>query len=135
MDLRGKFRKIRQIEATIEQPFVVVSSLETVDGGRDGVLTQVSRYQAAALMVEGRAKMATAEESEAFHKKAELGRQQFVETQASRVQISVLSEQDIKSIKAALRPQKGPRRWPTVSLTVPWWMRKNWRGMNLRCWM
>ena len=132
MDLRGKFS--RQIEATIEQPFVVVSSLETVDGGRDGVLTQVSRYQAAALMVEGRAKMATAEESEAFHKKAELGRQQFVETQASRVQISVLSEQDIKSIKAALRPQKGPHDGD-CSLTVPWWMRKNWRGMNLRCWM
>ena len=108
MDLRGKFKKIRQIEATIEQPFVVVSSFETVDGGRDGVLTQVSRYQAAALIVEGRAKMATAEESEGFQKKAELGRQQFAETQASRVQISVLSEQDIKSIKAALRPQKGP---------------------------
>lgn len=107
MDLRGKFRKIRQVEATIEQPFVVVSSLETVDGGRDGVLTQVSRYQAAALLVEGRAKMASAEESEEFLKKAESGRRQFAETQASRVQISVLSEQDIKSIKAALRPQKG----------------------------
>lgn len=104
MDLRGHYRKIRQMESSLTEPFVVVSSLETVDGGREGVLTEVTRYQAAKLLVEGRARLAEQEEIERFHLKAAEGRQAAMEAQAARVQVSVLSEQDIKAIKAALRP-------------------------------
>lgn len=108
MDLKGIFRKIRQVESTIADEFAIIASLETVDGGREGVLTEVSRYMAAKLITEGRARLAHEEEVRGFREKTEAGRREFLENQASRVQISVLSEQDIKTIKAALKPpQKG----------------------------
>lgn len=104
MDVRGTYRKIRQIESTITDEFVVVSSLSTADGGREGVLTQVSRYIAAKLVVDGRARLATAEEAEAFHQKAAQAHEVAQEAQGAKVQISVLSEQDLKAIRAALKP-------------------------------
>src|SRR5579883_1315352 len=74
MDVRGTFRKIRQVESTIADEFVVIFSLPTVDGGREGVLTQVPRFTAAKSIVEGRARLATAEEAARFHEKATAAR-------------------------------------------------------------
>ena len=36
MDLRNYFQRMRQIESEIAEPFVVVSSLDTPDGGKSG---------------------------------------------------------------------------------------------------
>jgi len=104
MDVRGTFRKIRQVESTIADEFVVIFSLPTVDGGREGVLTQVPRFTAAKSIVEGRARLATAEEAARFHEKATAARKANEENLSSKVQISVLSEQDVKAIRSALKP-------------------------------
>ena len=63
MDLRAYFQKIRNIEAEIAEPYVVVVSRETPDGGKPGVKTDVPRGLAAKLIVEDQATLASAEET------------------------------------------------------------------------
>ena len=58
MDLKNYFRKVREAEASILSPHVVVVSLPTRDGGVGGRLTEMSRELAAKLLVEGRARLA-----------------------------------------------------------------------------
>lgn len=67
MDLRAYYRKIREVESTLPGPFVVVASLGTPDGGKPGVMTEVTRYIAARQIAEGRARLASEEEASAFH--------------------------------------------------------------------
>lgn len=57
MDLREYYRKIREKEQEIAEPFVTVVSLKTRDGGRPGRKTIVPRYVAAKLIVEGKAEL------------------------------------------------------------------------------
>ncbi len=47
MDLRVYYQKIRKFEAEIPEPFVVLVSRETPDGGKAGVKTDVPRSLAA----------------------------------------------------------------------------------------
>ena len=42
MDIRVYFQKIREIERNIQDPYVVVVSLETPEGGKPGRATEVS---------------------------------------------------------------------------------------------
>lgn len=66
MDLRQYFRKIREVEATISVPHIFVTSLETADGGKAGVVTEVTRGIAAKMIAEGRAVVATEDEKQRF---------------------------------------------------------------------
>ena len=66
MDLRHYFRKMREIEATIKEPQTFVSSLETSDGGKAGIITEVPRELAAKMIAEACAVLATEEEREQF---------------------------------------------------------------------
>ena len=50
MDLRVYYQKIRDIESKIAHEFPVVKSLETSDGGKPGILTEVPRRIAAKLV-------------------------------------------------------------------------------------
>ncbi len=67
MDVRIYFQKVRQIEAAITKPHAVVVSLETPDGGRAGMMTEVSRIMAARLVAENKARLATDEEHNEFY--------------------------------------------------------------------
>jgi hypothetical protein len=66
MDVRVYYQKIRKIEAELPEPYVVVVSRETGDGGKPGVRTEVPRSLAAKLIVEDQATLATAEEAAQF---------------------------------------------------------------------
>jgi len=59
MDLRVYYQKLRKIEAEITEPFVVLVSRETPDGGKAGVFTDVPRSTAARMMAEERADLAS----------------------------------------------------------------------------
>lgn len=95
MDLRQYFRKIREIEANMPDQHVFVTSLETPDGGRAGVITEVPREVAAKMITEGRAQLSTKTE-----------RDQFIETQkaaraaaqraelAQKLQVTIISDGD-----------------------------------------
>jgi XTP/dITP diphosphohydrolase len=58
MDLKVYYQKLRQVEAELTQPHVVVVSCETPDGGRAGVLSEVPRTIAAKMIVEAKARAA-----------------------------------------------------------------------------
>ena len=66
MDLRAYYRRVREVEATITDEHPVLVSLATPEGGREGVRTEVSKPNAARMIAEGRARLATAEEAQEF---------------------------------------------------------------------
>jgi hypothetical protein len=71
MDLRAYYQNIRKIEAEIRENSVVVVSLETPDGGRAGVRTEVSRGVAARLITDGKAELAKDEDAAKFRAEVE----------------------------------------------------------------
>ncbi|HEY7387135.1 MAG TPA: hypothetical protein VH640_01415 [Bryobacteraceae bacterium] len=67
MELRNYFQKIKQVESAIAEPFTLVVSLETGDGGKAGTFTEVSRSLAAKLIVAGLARLADTAERQAYY--------------------------------------------------------------------
>jgi hypothetical protein len=104
MDLKVYYQRMRQIEAALGEAYVVVVSQETPDGGRAGVRTEVPRLVAAKLIVEGRARLATAEEASEYREQtAEAKRAAEQAATAGRMQLTVISEADLRALKGATR--------------------------------
>lgn len=100
MDIRAYFQKKRQVESTIAEPFAVVISLETSDGGIAGTATEVSRTQAARLIVDGKARLADPDEVRQFHQQSEETRRAAEQRAAAgKMQVAVLSEQDLRCLR------------------------------------
>jgi hypothetical protein len=72
MDLKAYYQKVRKIEAGIPEAFVVVVSRGTSDGGRQGVRSEAPRAVAARLIADGKADLASPEESAKFRGEAEV---------------------------------------------------------------
>ncbi|MGE5569009.1 MAG: hypothetical protein ACM3S5_08235 [Rhodospirillales bacterium] len=102
MNIKVYYQKVSELEATLEEPHVVVVSEETPDGGRAGVKTEVTRRLAAEMVVQGTARLATAEEAKAFREeRAEASRAAAQAAAAKRMQITVISEADLRALKGA----------------------------------
>lgn len=95
MDLKQYFRKMREIESNISEPFPVVISLETPDGGKPGMLTEVSRFNAAKMIIEGRAVLANESEKAAYREQQAILRSAAEKAElAKRVQVAILTDSD-----------------------------------------
>ena len=106
MDIRVYFQKIREIERNIQDPYVVVVSLETSEGGKPGRATEVTREAAAKLIVEGKGRLADQQEKASFYayaKEALAAAEQ--ERIAGKIQLTVVSEQGSRALKP--RSEKG----------------------------
>jgi hypothetical protein len=91
MDLKAYYKKVREVESGLSHPFVVVVSVETQDGGKAGVMTEVATLTAAKHIAEGRARVATAEESAVFHSRNQEAKQAADDAvAASRMQFVVV---------------------------------------------
>jgi hypothetical protein len=102
VDLKQYFRKIREIEATINTPHTFVTSLETPDGGKGGIVTEVTREIAAKMIAEGRALLTTNTERETFLAQQETERVQAEKAEAARrVHVTIVS--DTQSIRSTLQ--------------------------------
>jgi hypothetical protein len=66
MDLRKYYKAIREIETKIEGAYAIVTSLDTPDGGKAGIQSEVPRALAARMVVQGAARLATGDERRAF---------------------------------------------------------------------
>ncbi len=66
MDLRSYYKRVRDAEASLPGDDVVLVSLATAEGGKDGVRTEAPRGVAAKMIADGRARVATPEEAQAF---------------------------------------------------------------------
>lgn len=93
MNLQKYFEDLRQKEAEIEGRFMFVSSLATPDGGKPGIVTEVAKRAGCQLIVEGKARLASAEEVEA-HRRAETERRAKIESlaYAQRIQVQVVAD-------------------------------------------
>ena len=93
MDLTMYYEKIREVRAKIKAEFVVAVSLETPDGGKAGIFTEVPRAIAAKMFVDGQARAATAAEERDFHEaqaKAKLAADQAAA--AARMTFNVVAQ-------------------------------------------
>jgi hypothetical protein len=96
MDLKQYFRKIQAVEATLSENYPIVVSLETADGGKEGRISEVSRSNAAVMIVEGRAVLATEEQKLQFAETQAAARKAHLAAEAAkRVQVAVISESDL----------------------------------------
>jgi hypothetical protein len=101
MDLRVYFEKMREIEDSIREPFVIVCSLETGDGGKAGNFTEVARANAARLMVEGRARLANETEVREYKERSDRTRVEAEQLLAkSKMQFTLLTEQESKALRS-----------------------------------
>ncbi len=102
MDLRLYYQKIRDTQANIADPFPVVESCETPDGGPAGRLTEVTRALAARLIVEGVARLATEADTSAFREaRAQAKRAADEAMEAAKVQMTFLPAAEWNRIQDA----------------------------------
>jgi hypothetical protein len=108
MDLKNYYQKIRDVEAGIAETDAVLVSLETPDGGRPGVRTEVPRRIAAQMTVDGRARLASAAEAKEFRDQAaEAKRDADALAEAAKVQFTVVPTSELKRGKEPARPARG----------------------------
>jgi hypothetical protein len=104
MDLRGYYRKIRELEATIVEAFPIIRSIALEDGGQSGKLTEVPRAVAARMVVDGSAEIAGAEDTQQFRQNVEEARKaEEQKRQASQIQFTILSEADLQGLQRSTR--------------------------------
>ncbi len=107
MDLKIFYQKVREVETQLADDPALVVSAETSDGGRAGVVSEVPRRVAARMIVEGKARIADARESSEYRRRAEEAlRKSEEDARARRVQVTVISEADLRSLRSKDR-QKG----------------------------
>jgi len=105
MDLKRYYQNIHDLESSIQDGFAVVVSLETPDGGRPGTMTEVLPRIAAKMVVDGIARLASAEEAEQHRKtQAEAQRAAAQAALANRVQLSVVPTTELNRLREAARP-------------------------------
>ncbi len=86
----------------------MVISKATPDGGKAGVRTEVSRGTAAKLVVEGKARLASKEEGEAYRASLlEAKQKSDQEFAAARLQLTVISDSELRGLREKVRPPKG----------------------------
>jgi len=110
MDLKLYYQKIRDKESEITDAFPIVVSNETADGGKPGLLTEVTPGIAAKMLVEGVARLAAAEEAQAFKAaQAEARRVAEQAAAAAKVQFTVLSTAELNRLQGPHCPPRTRR--------------------------
>ena len=100
MDLKAYYQKIRELEKSFGEAFPVIVSMETSDGGKAGVTTEVPVHIAAKMIVENRARIASEEEGKEFHERQNNAKRMADQMDSSRrMQVTVISENDLRASK------------------------------------
>ncbi|MBV8833880.1 MAG: hypothetical protein JO108_32170 [Acidobacteriaceae bacterium] len=99
MDVKQYYRKIREIENSLTDTYQLVVSLETADGGKAGLMSEVSRSVAAKLIVEGRATLA-GDKDKARYVEAQVAAKRAAEkaAMAKRVQVAIIADPELHGI-------------------------------------
>lgn len=98
MNVKEYYQRVREVAARMPEDAVIIRSLATANGGKAGVLTEVSRQIAATEIVNGTATLATAEESAAYYREMDTKRQMAEKAQAlTRLHLSLTTATPILS--------------------------------------
>jgi hypothetical protein len=104
MDVKAFYVKMREAEATMAGEHVVVISLATPDGGKAGVQTEVAREDAARMIVELRARLASEEEAAQYRRQVRETRERAEQAAAAeRLQITVVSDSEMRAMRDRAR--------------------------------
>ncbi len=96
MDLKQYFKKIHELEATLADEYPVVVSLPTADGGKAGVLSEVSKAVAAKMIIDGRAVLATAAEKQKHLEQQAAAKKHAEQVELSRrVQVAIITDPNL----------------------------------------
>jgi hypothetical protein len=102
MDLKVYYQKIRELERSFKDRFPVIVSHETPEGGVAGVKTEVPVYVAARMIVEGEARLSSEPEAQEFlTQKAEAKRTADQLDASKRMQVTVVSESDLRTLRGS----------------------------------
>lgn len=113
MDLKVYYRKLREIAADIREPYVVVISHATPDGGKAGVASEVPREVAAKMIVNGQARLADDREEQQYRERAAEARRAAEQAAlAERIQVTVVSDVEGRRLRVVSREPKGPQTQP-----------------------
>jgi len=108
VDLRAFYQKVQKQEKEIPGSHAIVVSTETADGGRPGQTTEVAKGVAARMIVEGKARLATAEECAKHQANVMQGIEETKRRDLmGRAQVRLLSDSDVEALRSALKPAKG----------------------------
>jgi len=106
MNLKSYYHKIHEFESSIVEPFVVLVSQETADGGKEGLLTEVPKAVAAKMIADGRAQLASEEAAREFHeKKAKAKRAADTDASATRMPMTLVPTADPMKTKRFTKEQ------------------------------
>ncbi len=98
MDVRQYFRKVREIEAALSEEYPVVISLETGDGGKAGLLSEVTKLNAAKMLVEGRAALATEDQRKQYFDQRDSAKQAADRTEAAkRLHLAIIEDASLRA--------------------------------------
>jgi hypothetical protein len=104
MNLKSYYQRIRDVEHSLTTPFAVVVSHETPDGGKDGLLTEVSSQLAARMIADGRAHLANDEAVRDFQqKKADAKRTADEEAIASKMQVTIVPSAELRKANRSIK--------------------------------
>ena len=107
MDLKVYYQKIKDLERSFKAAHAVVVSQETADGGTAGVKTEVPAHIAAKMIVDGRAVLASDKEAKEFLEQKTEAKRTADQLQAStRMQVTVVSQSDLRALKGSLSSTK-----------------------------
>ncbi|HTT18509.1 MAG TPA: hypothetical protein VMG82_06170 [Candidatus Sulfotelmatobacter sp.] len=104
MNLKSYYQTLRELQQSLTEPYVVLVSCATPDGGKEGLLTEVPKEIAAKMIVDGRARLASEDAVREFQeKKAEAKKTADTEAAANRMQMTLVPTADLLK---ARRPSK-----------------------------
>lgn len=107
MNLKDYYKAISHVEAEIPDEFAFVVSLPTDNGGRGGVVAEVTRATAAKLIVDQQARLTTpAEARQAREDRKEQQRQKEMSALRERMRITRLAEDELRTLKKSLHPTR-----------------------------
>jgi hypothetical protein len=107
VDLRQYFKKIRETEASLVESFPLIVSLETPEGGKSGVVSEVSRELAAKMFVEGRALLANELERVAYFERQAATKKAAEKADLSRrVQVAIITDPNFNPVPVSEPEQK-----------------------------
>lgn len=109
MNLRTYYQTVKRIREGLPEPYMLVTSLSTPNGGKEGVVTEVETSLAARMIADLSARPATDEEIAAYQAECERLRGEAKEEEMrSRLRVTLVSEPDIRLETA--QPERGGKR-------------------------
>jgi len=110
VDVKQYYRKVGEAESNIHEQYPLLVSLETEDGGKAGVMSEVTREIAAKMIVEGRAALATQADKEQYCERQASAKKSVESAElARRVQVAIISETDVHVAGTSKTPSSSGR--------------------------